>query len=128
MPPRISKHRLSKLILTYIRWLLPVLFICYYGGIISFTHVHVVNGVTIVHAHPYKGQDAAGGHQHSLHELQLYHQLSVVSQEDDAIQPLGIPPFYPLFVCWLDVEMQADATQADVFSFYLRAPPSPVHA
>ena len=119
---------MSGLVSTYFRWILPVIFILYYGGIISFTHVHVVNGVTIVHSHPYKGQDAAGGHQHSLHELQLYHQLSVVSQEDDAIQPLGIPPFYPLFVCLLDVEVQADATQADVFSFYLRAPPSLVHA
>ena len=123
MSPRISKYRLGKLINTYIRWILPALFLFYYGGIISFTHVHVVNGVTIVHAHPYKQRDAGGLHHHSLHELQLYHQLSVVSQEDDAIQSLRIPPYWPLLLCLLDDEKQADAKQADVVHFYLRAPP-----
>ena len=37
----------------YLRILLPALFIAYLGCIIAFTHVHIVNGVTIVHSHPY---------------------------------------------------------------------------
>ncbi len=36
------------------RWFLPVLFISYMAGITLFTHSHVVNGVTIVHSHPFK--------------------------------------------------------------------------
>ena len=34
----------------YLRILLPALFIAYLGCIIAFTHVHIVNGVTIVHS------------------------------------------------------------------------------
>ena len=33
--------------------LLLVLFLGYYGGITLFPHAHIVNGVTIVHSHPY---------------------------------------------------------------------------
>ena len=33
---------------------LPLLFIAYLGGITLFTHSHVVNGVIIVHSHPFK--------------------------------------------------------------------------
>ena len=36
------------------KWFLPVLFISYMAGITLFTHSHVVNGVTIVHSHPFK--------------------------------------------------------------------------
>ncbi|WP_187289308.1 hypothetical protein [Bacteroides helcogenes] len=46
------------------RLFLPLLFIVYLGGLTLFTHSHVVNGVIIVHSHPFKGQ-----HEHS--EVQL---------------------------------------------------------
>jgi hypothetical protein len=36
------------------RLLLLLLFLGYYGGITFFTHAHIVNGITIVHSHPYK--------------------------------------------------------------------------
>ncbi len=38
----------------YNKVFLPVLFISYMAGITLFTHSHVVNGVTIVHSHPFK--------------------------------------------------------------------------
>lgn len=38
------------------RFFLPILFIFYFGGITLFTHTHVVNGVIIVHSHPYKSE------------------------------------------------------------------------
>ena len=38
----------------YLRIALPLLFISYLGCLIAFTHVHIVNGVTIVHSHPYE--------------------------------------------------------------------------
>ena len=65
---------------TYLRWILPVIFILYLGEIVSFTHVHIVNGVTIVHSHPSQDQD--GQHKHSLQELQLFHSLSTIVVED----------------------------------------------
>ena len=36
------------------RYFLLLLFLGYYGSITLFTHTHIVNGVTIVHSHPYK--------------------------------------------------------------------------
>ena len=63
----------------YLRILLPALFIAYLGCIIAFTHVHIVNGVTIVHSHPYhKTDDGRPDHEHGYAEFQLLHQLSVL--------------------------------------------------
>lgn len=44
---------------------LPLLFVLYWGGITLFTHSHVVNGVIIVHSHPFKAN-----HQHSQAEAE----------------------------------------------------------
>ena len=38
----------------FLQLILLVLFIGYYGSITLFPHSHIVNGVTIVHSHPYK--------------------------------------------------------------------------
>ncbi len=37
-----------------LRILLVLLFLGYYGGITLFPHSHVINGITIIHSHPYK--------------------------------------------------------------------------
>ena len=50
------------------KWFLPVLFISYMAGITLFTHSHVVNGVTIVHSHPFK---KGSEHSHTTVEFQL---------------------------------------------------------
>ena len=57
------------------KWFLPVLFISYMAGITLFTHSHVVNGVTIVHSHPFK---KGSEHSHTTVEFQLIHLLSHV--------------------------------------------------
>lgn len=36
------------------KYFLPLLFLTYWGGVTLFTHSHVVNGVIIVHSHPFK--------------------------------------------------------------------------
>ena len=102
------------MIYAYLRWILPAIFMIYYGEIISFTHVHVVNGVTVVHAHPYKSGNASDYHHHSLSELQLFHQLSVFSLEDGAVQSLIIEPFIPLFLCYIHAELPTKAKNADI--------------
>ena len=54
---------------------LPLLFIAYLGGITLFTHSHVVNGVIIVHSHPFKGQ-----HEHTEVQLEpIFYLASFVS-------------------------------------------------
>ena len=37
-----------------LRMLLLLLFLGYYGGITLFPHAHVINGITVIHSHPYK--------------------------------------------------------------------------
>jgi hypothetical protein len=56
-----------------------VLFLGYYGSITLFPHCHIVNGVTIVHSHPYKHSadpKKSPGHQHSDDEFVLIHLIS----------------------------------------------------
>lgn len=75
-----------------IRIMLPVLFIVYTGMLVSFTHVHIINGVTIVHSHPYN--DDSPNHTHTGAELQLLHQLSTIQQVGSCTFDYVIKPFY----------------------------------
>lgn len=50
---------------------LLVLFVAYQASITAFTHVHYVNGVIIVHSHPFHGK-----HIHSKTELVVIGRLS----------------------------------------------------
>ncbi|NDV65123.1 hypothetical protein [Bacteroides sp. 224] len=85
---------MKQLYLKILRCLLPVLFISYLAGITLFTHSHVVNGVTIVHSHPFN-EDAE--HSHSTTEFQLIHLLSQVLTGGAVILPLLLFVYYILF-------------------------------
>ena len=47
---------MKKYLIHILKLFLPLIFIAYLGGITLFTHSHVVNGVIIVHSHPFKGE------------------------------------------------------------------------
>jgi len=60
-----------------LRVILPIIFITYAYSITFFTHTHIVNGVTIVHSHPYLlDENGNPDHEHSGAEIQLIHHLS----------------------------------------------------
>lgn len=60
-----------------IKIILPIIFIGYACSITFFTHTHIINGVTIVHSHPYATDDNGNtSHQHTGAEIQLIHSLS----------------------------------------------------
>lgn len=68
---------LNKKVKEVIKIALPVLFIMYASCITFFTHTHIVNGVTIVHSHPYSTDDSGKpSHEHTGAEIQLIHNLS----------------------------------------------------
>ncbi|MBD8388563.1 hypothetical protein [Dysgonomonas sp. BGC7] len=68
---------LNRRIKGVIKIALPVIFIMYASCITFFTHTHIVNGVTIVHSHPYSTDDSGKpSHEHSGAEIQLIHNLS----------------------------------------------------
>lgn len=60
------------------RFFLPVLFLTYLVAVTSFTHTHMVNGVTIVHSHPY---DKHAKHHHTAVEFLLIHLLSIFESD-----------------------------------------------
>ena len=67
---------------------LPLVFILYWGGITLFAHSHVVNGVIIVHSHPFKA-----GHQHTPSEAETILFL------DHYAMP-AVPPLEPAWLCF----------------------------
>jgi len=103
-----------------IRYFLLILFVSYAAGITLFTHSHVINGVTIVHSHPYN-KDVP--HSHSTVELDLLHLLNhfvSTSLVVVAITQLFIPLFsVTLFSKPIDIRYHVP-----YFGLaYLRAPP-----
>ncbi|HPF00930.1 MAG: hypothetical protein AB7V36_07840 [Bacteroidales bacterium] len=63
-----------------LRLLLPVLFLGYMSSATLFMHTHYINGVAVVHSHPYKSaDDGSSGHQHSNQGFLLIAVLSHIS-------------------------------------------------
>lgn len=60
------------------RYFFLCLFLEYYLSITLFTHTHIVDGVTIVHSHPYKSGDSKNpvNHHHTTNGFILIHFLS----------------------------------------------------
>ena len=109
----------------FLCFFLPLLFLTYYSSVSLFTHVHIEQGTTIVHAHPFAASDGGAEHQHgSLAEIQLFHVLSTIVAADGAIHPLQLryqatqvaelpeSLVYPIYL------------QAISGRLYLRAPPT----
>ena len=80
------------------KWFLPVLFISYMAGITLFTHSHVVNGVTIVHSHPFK---KGSEHSHTTVEFQLIHILDHTLVTDNGLTPLFVTSVLSLLCIFL---------------------------
>jgi len=59
-------------------YFLLILFLGYIGSITFFSHTHIVDGVTIVHSHPYKSHsgDVPVNHNHSKDGFLLIHFIS----------------------------------------------------
>lgn len=84
---------MKELLRNIMRFFLPVLFLTYLVAVTSFTHTHMVNGVTIVHSHPY---DKHAKHHHTAVEFQLIHLLSIF-ESDGAGGFNFLSVFIPIF-------------------------------
>ena len=96
MPPQ-RKNEVQRLLLNITRYFLPILFVSYLVSFTFFAHVHVVNGVTIVHSHPFK---KGAAHKHSTVELQLIHFLSHLTADGAAVV-FALSLFIPFLLCLL---------------------------
>ena len=91
-PVTMKKH-----LIHILKLFLPLIFIAYLGGITLFTHSHVVNGVIIVHSHPFKGE-----HQHTEVELETIFFLSSFAASGSLFTPSSTTVFGVL-LCLLAV-------------------------
>ncbi|MDH6534595.1 hypothetical protein D0T51_05440 [Parabacteroides sp. 52] len=74
-------------IVEYTKWLLPVLFSGYFILVSLFSHVHIYEGIAIVHAHPFKKNANSPQHTHtSFKEILFFQALSIIQATDGAIQ------------------------------------------
>ncbi len=111
--------------ITYLKVVLPILLIGYLACIISFTHVHIVNGVTIVHSHPYNKQtNPPSDHQHTGQQLQLYQQFSSIQAEGDIYCSIQLTPTYVKETILLFPSVNNIFILSPTDAFNLRAPPS----
>ena len=79
------------------RYFLSILFVSYLASLTLFSHVHVVNGITVVHFHPYK---KGATHQHSIFEL-IHIQLLSQLTTDGAGVAFALALFVPFLLCLL---------------------------
>jgi hypothetical protein len=102
------------------------LFLGYYGSITLFTHSHIINGVTIVHSHPFNKDKGDGTTKmpHSEKQLLL---IQLLSEFLSAAALVSLAVFvlrsllYELpFIFTID----GYAKSADRCSYSLRGPPS----
>ncbi|OCW94026.1 hypothetical protein A9168_09190 [Macellibacteroides sp. HH-ZS] len=111
--------------ITFLKVVLPILFIGYLACIISFTHVHIINGVTIVHSHPYNKQtNPPSEHQHTGQQLQLYQQFSSIQAEGNIYCSILLTPTYLNETILLFPSVNNIFVLSPTDSFNLRAPPS----
>lgn len=115
-----NEDEVKRLFLHITRYFLPMLFVSYLASLTLFTHVHVINGVTIVHSHPFK---KGAVHQHSTVELIHIHFLSLLAA-DDKVLVFALSLFMPFLLCLLVGRPQCAYLQAPYYGVNaLRAPP-----
>lgn len=96
----------------------PLLFVFYWGGITLFSHSHVVNGVIVVHSHPFKA-----GHTHSEGGLETIFFLAHFNTSGEEI--ISHPFISGLFLLcvFLIPALQAGVNSLPSQVVSLRAPP-----
>lgn len=103
---------------------LLAIFLSYYASITFFMHAHIINGVTVVHSHPYKtNSDGIPDHEHKASEIQLISHLSQFAASDD-LQTELLPVDYPIHLSHPEQLPALLYLQAEETAISLRAPPA----
>ena len=115
---------LKRISINISKYFFLILFLGFLGSITLFNHAHVVNGITIVHSHPFKS-DSNGKpiHSHNNKEFITIHLLSVISVIT-IILYISIESIKPLLYRIVPGIRQAVVNNLQCLSYSLRAPPS----
>lgn len=97
---------------------LLLLFSLYWCGITLFTHSHMVNGVVIVHSHPFHA-----GHAHTKAQYETILYLSVIVSSGDESTSINLPLWLILLAVLFVNLTNGKPVLRDVRSYHLRAPP-----
>ena len=99
---------------------MPLLFTLYLGNIIFCSHTHVVNGVVIVHSHPFKNSH----HSHTEAELETVFFLTHFTSTGSYVAFI-LPLFIPVVLCLLTARPCCHIKKQRFDSgISLRAPPA----
>ncbi len=103
---------------------LLALFLAYYCSISFFTHSHVINGVTIVHSHPFqKNDDGTPKHGHTSGQIQLISQLSHFNTTGEITSPVIEPVIQPALVIYATELPVPPLSRGNSYTYSLRGPP-----
>lgn len=88
--------------------------------VFCFTHVHVVNGVRIVHSHPYS---ESSGHQHTTQEFVLLAGISHLNALPSPSSVFEFRDYSTTVYIYINYRI-GDKQMAPVPLYFLRAPPA----
>lgn len=117
---------LKNKISVFFKFLLLILFVSYYSGITLFYHAHMVNGVIIVHSHPFLNsknkQIPVQSHSHSSACYFLIEQLNQTNWEGSP----DIPQIPVPIIVWYEHKVDSSFPLIPLSPYayaQLRAPP-----
>lgn len=103
------------------------LFLGYYSGITLFYHIHIVNGLAVVHSHFYKSKSDSNNpvkkHTHPISAYDVIHELNKINSEELTV---SMPYQQPLLVARSIARYFASPNISIPTHFHLpsRAPPA----
>ena len=119
------KFRQNKDIQSIVKVIFLTLFICYAGSITFFFHSHIINGVTIVHSHPYKADEKGNPlHTHTGSEIQLIQFLSSWHSVGKITFTFTFKVFQPYYIIKRASKTESVIKGFTNYFYLLRAPPS----
>lgn len=107
-----------------LKFLFPVIFAGYIGMISFYTHVHVVNGTTVVHSHPFhKNTEGRSSHSHTPIEFRLIQVLTSFSLTAEVVPHFQFAPFIFFLVAKAGKPVTCIVPAGDAGVKGCRAPP-----
>lgn len=118
------KFQRNKDILSALKIIFLMIFVCYAGSVSFFFHSHIINGVTIVHSHPYKADEKGNPtHTHTVSEIQLIRNLSSWYSIGKITVTFTFKALQPYYITETVYRAESIITGFANYFYLLRAPP-----
>lgn len=118
------KFQGNKNIQSALKIIFLILFVCYAGSITLFFHSHIIDGVTIVHSHPYKADERGKPiHTHTGAEIQLIQNLSSWYSAGKIVFTFTLKALLPYHIIETSYKTESQITGFTNYIYLLRAPP-----